>query len=69
MKAKELAELLMQNPEAEVVYPDYDCINKVIIAGRVEVQHKGNSTESWGDTQCNNLSENGVYIKDVIVLY
>lgn len=69
MKAKELAELLMQNPEAEVVYPDYDTVNKVIIIDEASYKNKGNSTEEWGDTDSNELSENGIYTKDVIVLY
>ncbi len=69
MKAKELAQWLMQNPEAEVVYPDYDAVNKVIVIDKLSIQNKGNSTEDFGDTDSKELSENGVYTKDVIVLY
>lgn len=68
MKAKELIKLLEQNPEAEVLYPDYDCIGNTLKVDDAELHKSGSRVKSWGDTSDNKFTENGIFKTDVIIL-
>jgi hypothetical protein len=67
MKAKELAEILMKNPEAEVVHYEYiGGPNPLCIINKVTLELKGTKCTSYdgGDF----VGQNNIVLKDIIIL-
>lgn len=69
MKARELAKILMDNPEAEIVLNDNESNYQFSHIACTETFYKDSYAESWQNDDNKTISENEKFNVDVIVLY
>lgn len=67
MKARELAKILMDNPEAEVVLNDNESNYQFSPIACAETFYKDSYAESWQNDDNKTISENEKFNVDVIV--
>jgi hypothetical protein len=70
MKAKELAKILLENPEAEVVHYEYSgCATPLYVINNISINKKGEQCESYDGGYGDFIDNSDLLLKkDIIIL-